>query len=138
MGTIIRSADAFNALAVIVNKGCVDVYNPKTVRSAMGSMTRVSFYNSTDSIETLEFFKEKGYSVYSAVVDGDSFMDELDCAEKAVIVIGNESIGVSSAIKETSDVKFSIRMTGKAESLNAGVAASICLYNFSNKMFEKQ
>lgn len=138
MGTIIRSADAFKALALIVNKGCVDIYNPKTVRSAMGSMTRVSFYNTGDSIKTLEFLKEKGYRIYSAVVDGDSFMGELDCSEKSVIVIGNESIGVSDSIKDLSDEKFSIRMTGKAESLNAGVAASICLYEFSNKMFEKQ
>ncbi|SHI74321.1 RNA methyltransferase, TrmH family [Dethiosulfatibacter aminovorans DSM 17477] len=138
MGTIIRSADAFNALALVVNKGCVDVYNPKTVRSAMGSMTRVSFYNAGDSIETLEFLKEKGYGIYSAVVDGDSYMEDLDYSGKSVIVIGNEGIGVSDEIKEASDVKFSIRMTGKAESLNAGVAASICLYKFSNKMFEKQ
>ena len=72
------------------------------------------------------------------MVDGDSFMGELDCSEKSVIVIGNESIGVSDSIKDLSDEKFSIRMTGKAESLNAGVAASICLYEFSNKMFEKQ
>lgn len=138
MGTIIRSADAFNALSVIVNKGCVDIYNPKTVRSAMGSMTRVSFYNAKDSIETLEYLKKNNYRIYSAVVDGDTFMEDLDCLEKSVIVIGNESMGVSCEIQEASDVKFSIRMSGKAESLNAGVAASICLYNFSNKIFEKQ
>jgi TrmH family RNA methyltransferase len=138
MGTIIRSADAFNALSLIVNKGCVDIYNPKTVRSAMGSMTRVSFFYAEDDIETLEFLKKNGYRIYAAVVDGESYMGELDCSGKSVIVIGNESTGVRDRIKEVSDERFSIRMTGKAESLNAGVAASICLYNFSNKMFEKQ
>lgn len=137
MGTIIRSADAFNALSLIVSKGCVDIYNPKTVRSAMGSMTRVSCFNTNDSIGTLTFLKNHGYKIYAAVVEGDSFMEDLDCSGKSVIVIGNESIGVSEEIKNISDVKFSIRMTGKAESLNAGVAASICLYKFSNKIFEK-
>jgi TrmH family RNA methyltransferase len=133
MGTIIRTADAFGIGGIICNKGCVDVYNPKTVRAAMGSMTRVKFYFTENDKETVLFLKEKNYKIFSAVVDGNIFLEDIKEALKSVIVIGNESRGIKEEIKYISDVAFSIKMTGGSESLNAGVAASICLYHFGNK-----
>lgn len=133
MGTIIRTADAFGIGGIICNKGCVDVYNPKAVRAAMGSMTRVKFYFAENDKETILFLKDNNYKIFSAVVDGDVFLEDIKETSRSVIVIGNESKGIKEEIKSMSDVVFSIKMTGGSESLNAGVAASICLYHFGNK-----
>lgn len=136
IGTIIRSMDAFGASSLVCGCGCVDIFNSKTVRSTMGSINRVTFYNSENDLETLNYLKENGFKIYSAVVDSEIYLDKLNETNKSVIIIGNESKGISENIIKASDIKFSIRMSGKAESLNAGVAASICLFHFNNKLIE--
>ncbi|MBN2285420.1 MAG: RNA methyltransferase [Tissierellales bacterium] len=130
MGTIIRSADAFGVKGIIYNKGCVDIYNPKTVRAAMGSMTRTDFLSTEDDSEALLFLKSEGYQIFSAVVNCSTYIEDLNRCEKSVLVIGNESRGINEKILSLSDELFTIKMAKGSESLNAGVAAGICLYYF--------
>ncbi|HAE42367.1 MAG TPA: 23S rRNA (guanosine(2251)-2'-O)-methyltransferase RlmB [Clostridiales bacterium] len=131
MGTIIRSCDAFGAKSIIYNKGCVDIFNPKTIRATMGSLTRLAHFKTDSNLETLLALKDLGYTIFSAVVDSNLFLESINKFEKAVIIVGNESKGIDPAIIDSSDTRFSIRMNGSIESLNVGVAASICLYHFA-------
>ena len=130
MGTIIRSCDAFGAKSIIYNKGCVDIFNPKTIRASMGSLNRLSHIKTDSNIEMLKMLIENGYTIFSAVVDSDVYLESIKEFQKAVIVIGNESKGIDKEIINRSNINFSIKMNGPIESLNAGVAASICLYHF--------
>lgn len=130
MGTIIRSCDAFGAKSIICNKGCVDIFNPKTIRASMGSLNRLSHIKTDSNTEMLKTLIENGYTIFSAVVDSDVYLESIKEFQKAVIVIGNESKGIDKEIINRSNINFSIKMNGPIESLNAGVAASICLYHF--------
>ncbi|MDP3387976.1 MAG: RNA methyltransferase [Eubacteriales bacterium] len=131
MGTIIRSCDAFGAKSIIYNKGCVDIFNPKTIRASMGSLNRLSHIRTESNTETLKTLTDNGYTIFSAVVDSNVYLESIKEFQKAVIVVGNESKGIDKDIISKSDISFSIKMNGSIESLNAGVAASICLYHFA-------
>lgn len=128
MGTIIRSADAFSIDGIIIGEGCVDAYNPKVVRSTMGSIFRVPLYFINNNIETLDLLKDKGFKIYATSLEGSVANYDIDYKEDFVIVIGSESQGVKDNILQISDKKIKIPMPGNAESLNAGVAASIIMY----------
>lgn len=128
MGTIIRSADAFNIDGIIITEGCVDPYNPKVVRATMGSIFRVPIYYNSNGLKGLEELKKLGIEVYSTALEESSPIFEVDYDKGIVLVIGNESRGVSKEIYSISDKLIRIPMPGKAESLNAGIAASIIMY----------
>lgn len=128
MGTIIRSADAFNIDGIIMGEGCVDSYNPKVVRATMGSIFRVPLYFIADNIAALKNLKEKNFKLYATSLEGSVPNYDILYEDNFVIVIGNESNGVSTEILKLSDKHIKIPMTGGAESLNAGVAASIIMY----------
>lgn len=127
MGTIIRTADAFNMDGIILGEGCVDPYNPKVVRSTMGSIFRTPIYISNNTLDCLQVIKDMGINILATSLEGEllynkSFKDGCLC------IIGNESRGVSSEIISMAEETIKIPMPGKAESLNAGVAASIIMY----------
>lgn len=128
MGTIIRTADAFNIDGIILSQGCVDPYNPKVVRATMGSIFRTPLYYATDGLDMLNSLREKGIKIYSSSLEGSIPIYEADYKESLVLVIGNESKGVREEIQALSDILIKIPMPGQAESLNAGVAASIMMY----------
>lgn len=127
MGTIIRTADAFSIGGIIVRDGSVDVYNPKVVRATMGSVFRVPLYF-TRGIKELEKLKSNGINIYSASLDGSIPIYDVDFNGKFVLTIGNESKGLSSEVLSISNKFIKIPMTGKAESLNVAIAASIIMY----------
>ena len=128
MGTIIRSADAFNIDGIIITDGSVDPYNPKVVRATMGSIFRLPIYYIEDSLRGLNILKDHGIKVYSTSLEESLPIYEVDYNNGFILVIGNESTGVSDEIYSLSDKLIRIPMPGKAESLNAGVAASIVMY----------
>ncbi|TJX13023.1 RNA methyltransferase [Tissierella creatinini] len=128
MGTIIRSADAFNIDGIIIGEGSVDAYNPKVVRSTMGSIFRVPLYFTKDNMESLELLKSKGFKIYSTSLEGSVANYDIEYKDDFIIVIGSESQGVNRNILDISDKRIKIPMPGSAESLNAGVAASIIMY----------
>ena len=131
MGTIIRTAEAMGISSLFLTKGCVDIYSPKVLRSAMGSALRTRFYN-IEGIEDILWLKKRGYTLFSAALKETSIqLNEALSAPKTALVIGNEANGISDEILSISDYIIKIPMSGKIESLNAAVAASIIMYHFT-------
>jgi len=122
LGTIIRIADWFDIKQIVCSKNCADMYNPKVVQSTMGSIVRVKMLY-TDLAPWLE---EQDVFIYAAALDGQN-VTAMKKITEGLIVIGNESKGISAEIFEQVDVKITIPRIGKAESLNAAVATGIIL-----------
>jgi TrmH family RNA methyltransferase len=136
LGTIIRSADAFGPAALIMNKGCADAYNPKLVRASAGAIFRVPFIYSESDIEILNILKDRGFYLVTTVVDSEYTFENMGNRSKICLVIGNEGQGVAEHIINNSDMALTIKMTGKAESLNASVAAGISIYEIRKKLLK--
>lgn len=134
LGTIIRTADAFSPAAVVVSKGCVDIYNPKVVRAAAGALYRAQVIEENNIVELISYLRAEGFVIASTVVDSNISFDDIDKSNKICLVIGNEGNGVSDDIKNSSDVCITIKMSGKTESLNASIAAGICIYEMKKKL----
>lgn len=128
MGTIIRTADAAGATAVIVSKGCVDVYNPKVLRSTMGSIFHIPICHSENILETLQSLKDKGITLCAAHLNGNKSYFDMNCKDNIAIIIGNEANGISDSVAAISDELVKIPMEGKSESLNASIAAGLLIY----------
>lgn len=128
LGTIIRTCDAFNLDGIILGEGSVDPYNPKVVRATMGSIFRVPLVVSNNSLETLSKLQKSKIKILATSLETNSPIYDVDYKEGFALVIGNESKGVSEEIIKLSDQLIKIPMPGFAESLNAGVAASIIMY----------
>ena len=128
MGTIIRTADAAGATAVIVSKGCVDVYNPKVLRSTMGSIFHIPICYCENILEGLQSLKEKGITLCAAHLDGEKSYFDLNNKDNIAVIIGNEANGISDSVAAISDELVKIPMEGKSESLNASVAAGLLIY----------
>lgn len=128
VGTIIRTADWFGFDQILLTEGSVDVYNPKVVRSTMGSIFRLQLIQSTNNVQKdIEFLKKKRYSIVSLTMDGQP-VDQLKHQKSNVAyVFGSESHGVSQDILDASDFRSTIPKIGHAESLNVGVAVGITL-----------
>jgi len=126
-GTMIRSADAAGATAVIFGKGCVDLYNPKTIRSTMGSLFHLPVLE-WDLKDALRQAVERGNQIVSATLDaGQSFYD-IDFTRSTWILMGSEAHGVSRDLLSLADQRVKIPMKGRAESLNVAMASTILLY----------
>ncbi|MEO6168043.1 MAG: RNA methyltransferase [Chitinophagales bacterium] len=121
MGTIIRIADWFGIPYIFCSENCVDVYNPKVVLASMGSISRVC----TIEMKVSELFERfPSLPAYATVLEGENLFTA-NLKREAFIVIGNESRGISEALTPYIHKKVTIPKFGKAESLNAAVAAGI-------------
>ena len=128
LGTIIRSCDWFGIENIICSADTVDAYNPKVVQSAKGSLLRPNIYY-TALEEFLSLMPDM--PVYAAVLDGESIgqaVFETTC----LLLIGNESKGLSAAVRAYATKAITIPRKGKAESLNAGVATAVILSAMTN------
>lgn len=128
VGTIFRTAEGAGIDGIIMTKNCVDIYNPKTIRSTMGSIYRVPFICIEDTDVILQWFQERGVSTYAAHLRGQHFYDEEDYTKGTAFFIGNEGNGLSEALSRKADHWIKIPMEGQLESLNAGVACAILMY----------
>lgn len=128
LGTIFRTAEAAGVDGIIMNGQTVDIYNPKTIRSTMGSVYRVPFLYTDDICGAIRTLQEKGVSVYAAHLKGDKCYDEYDYHGSSAFLIGNEGNGLSEEAAGCADAYLRIPMKGSVESLNAAVASSILLY----------
>lgn len=128
VGTIIRTADAAGVSAVLMTRGCVDIYSPKVLRSTMGSVFHIPIIEGLDIIDTIKLLKYKGYKVIASHLNGENNYYDEDLTCKSAIIVGNEANGISEETAAISDKLVKIPMPGKAESLNASVAASIMIY----------
>lgn len=127
LGTIIRTAEAAGVDAVILLKGCADLYNPKVVRATMGSLFRVPCVLGAE-LDMVRKLKEQGFSVAATALKDSIPIGEAKLSGKRALVIGSEAFGVSEVVLALSDLRVRIPMEGQVESLNAGVAAGISMY----------
>ena len=123
LGTIIRICDWFNIEQIICSRECADWYNPKVVQSTMGSFVRVQLFY-TDLREWVE--QQRGTRIYAAALEGRN-ITTMDKITEGLIIIGNESKGISPDIIKLANVQITIPRKGKAESLNAAAATAIIL-----------
>lgn len=128
MGTIIRTADAAGFSGVVVSRGCVDVYNPKVLRSTMGSIFHIPIYQFDDIMDAIRFMKSRGLRMLATHLEGNVSAFEVHMSGGVAIIIGSEAEGVSAEAISMADTLVRIPMVGKAESLNASVAAGILMY----------
>lgn len=122
LGTLIRTADWFGVSSILCSEDCVDAYNSKVVQAAMGSLARVRIYY-TDLHPLLE---KASLPVYAATLEGENIFTQ-KLPQNAIILIGNESKGVSASLKAVVKKELNIPRFGKAESLNASIAAAVIL-----------
>ena len=127
MGTIIRTADAAGVDAIIALKGCVDIYNPKVIRSTMGSIFDMNIIHATQE-EAVRLLKLKNFDIVSSYLDTDNYYDKVEYNYKTALVIGNEANGINDELVSKSDVLVKIPIYGKAESLNAAISSAILMY----------
>jgi len=128
LGTIIRSADAFGIEAIFLNKGCVDIYNSKVIRSTMGAVFHIPLYCIEDEEVFLGEIHKNDIECAGLIVNGDMCIEDYSIKNKTMIFLGNEANGLSELLIKHMDYKLFINMTGKAESLNAAMAATVALY----------
>jgi TrmH family RNA methyltransferase len=127
LGTIVRTGEGAGISGIILSSDCADIYNPKVIRSTMGSIFRVPFAISSDLPSDIEQLKKNGIVTYAAHLRGEEYNKEIftkDCA----LLIGNEARGLSKVVAEKADRLIKIPMEGKVESLNAAVATAILMY----------
>lgn len=127
-GTILRSADAAGCDGVLLSGNGVDPFGPKSVRASMGSLFHLPIAVNNDRAAVLQWIKTQQMRIFVADAGGRVPYDEADYGNGCVIVIGNEARGVAPFWREAADALISIPIYGKAESLNAAVAASLLLY----------
>ncbi len=128
LGTIFRTAEGAGVHGIIMSRDCVDIYNPKTIRSTMGSIYRVPFCICQNLIEVLEKLDGAGVRTYAAHLQGKNTYDRESYLGGTAFLIGNEGNGLSKELSDRASCKIRIPMEGQLESLNAGVAAAILMY----------
>ena len=134
LGTIIRSAVSFNVDTIVLSNDSVDLYNDKVIRSSEGMLFHIDILRK-DLNEFINELKNNNYTIYTTNVDGGTTISDIAFERKCAIIIGQEGQGVRS-IKNLADKTLYIPMNKKCESLNAGVAASIIMYEISKKDYE--
>jgi len=128
LGTMVRTGEGAGITGVIMNKTTVDLFNPKTIRSTMGSIYRVPFYVTEDLSETMQLLKKKGVSLYAAHLKGEHYYTDEDYTKSCGFLIGNEGNGLSDEIANQADTYIKIPMEGQVESLNAAISATLLMY----------
>ncbi len=128
LGTIIRTAEAAGISMLIMSRECVDIYNPKVIRATMGAVYRLPFRYVEKLSSEIDRWKEKGYKIYAAHLDGELDYAKMEYNDKTGIIIGNEANGICEEVKSRATDLIKIPMEGNAESLNAAVAAAVLMY----------
>lgn len=133
LGTIFRTAEAAGVNGVILSKDCVDIYNPKTIRSTMGAIYRMPFVYVEDVIQTIAQMKKKDIKIYAAHLDGKNSYDKEDYSKATAFLIGNEGNGLRDEVAAQADIWVQIPMAGQVESLNAAIAAAVLMFEVSRQ-----
>ena len=128
IGTIIRTAEAAGYGGIVMMAGSGDVYAPKVVRAAAGSLFRVPVIKAGKAGDVIRMVREMGKRLAVTCPEGGINCFEADIVSDTALVIGNEGNGVSEDFIDAADVKIRIPMEGSIESLNAAVAAGILMY----------
>lgn len=130
VGTIIRSAVAFNIDTIVFGNGTVDVYNEKVLRASEGMINNINIIKK-DLIDVIMELKVNGYEIIGTKVDGGTDIKNIK-SKKFALLVGNEGNGVSKELLDLCDVFAYIKMNDSCESLNVGVATSIIIHELNN------
>lgn len=125
LGTIIRSACAFGIDGIILTGDCIDLYNPKVVRSSVGNLFKLPIFKMTID-EIKENLKE--YSIYSTIVKGGQDLENINFDKKSVVLFGSEADGISKELQNIATKHITLKMAKNVESLNLAITASIIFY----------
>lgn len=128
VGTILRTAEGAGVTGVILSGRCADIFQPKAIRSTMGSIFRVPFRTEENLSEAVEWLKSCGVRTCAAHLRGTVSYEKADYTEGTAFFIGNEGNGLSDTLTEACDCLVRIPMEGRVESLNAAVAAAVLMY----------
>ncbi|MCF8259755.1 MAG: RNA methyltransferase [Melioribacteraceae bacterium] len=132
LGTIIRNCDWFGMSDLLISENSAEIYNPKVVRSSMGSLFHLRIQECSNFISDLEELKSNGYKIVSADLNSRDYR-EFSFSDKFVLVFCNESEGPSAELLGITDQKISIAKFGNAESLNVANANAIILAEVAYK-----
>ena len=128
VGTILRTADAAGFLGAVVLKGTTDVYSPKVIRAASGSVFRLPILFAETPQEAVTLLRKYGKKTAAATPYGDRDYFTCPLASDTAIIIGNEGAGISEALLEETDLRLKIPMQETVESLNAAIAAAVLMF----------
>ena len=135
-GTIVRSADAAGASAVVFSSGSVDVYNPKTVRASAGSLFHLPLVRGVETAAAVAAFRDRGVRVLAMDARGQDDLYELDLADPVAFLFGNEAWGLPDEVRSLADRTVRVPIPGAAESLNLAAAATVCLFEWARRRRE--
>lgn len=128
LGTILRTADAVGAAGIIILAGTADIFSSKVVRSSMGSLFHVPVCGPITEEELINWCPKQGVRLAATTLENSCSIYQADLTGKLALIIGNEANGVSEHLLQQASLKLHIPMPGKAESLNAAMAAGIILF----------
>ena len=128
MGTIIRSAEGAGVTGILLSKNCVDIYNPKVIRSTMGSVYRVPFLYVESLQDSIMSLKKENINIYATSLEGTEYYADGQYNVDLAFMLGNEANGLSVEMASLADAQVKIPMQGKVESLNVAIAASIFMF----------
>lgn len=133
LGGIIRTCDWFGVDALILGQNSVELFNPKVVRSTVGSIFHLPILADFELSSLVNQAKGFGYTVYATAADGATYANDVRYAGKTLLLLGNEAWGISGLVMQAADIRLAIRRHGAAESLNVGVACGILLASIRNR-----
>lgn len=128
LGTIIRTAEGAGVTGIILSTGTADIYNPKVIRSTMGSIFRMPVCYVSDMVATIGAARARGIEVYAAHLAGKESYDAADYKTASAFIIGNEGNGITKECAGAASKLIKIPMKGELESLNAAVAATVLMF----------
>ena len=128
LGTILRTGEGAGVTGVIISEDSVDIFNPKVIRSTMGSIYRVPFLYEKNLLQTLEKLHTVGVKTYAAHLQGRAYYDSFSFQGPVAFLIGNEGNGLSRELADAASSYLKIPMEGQLESLNAAVSAALLMY----------
>ena len=132
LGAASRTAEALGFSGIILSGESADPYSPKSLRASMGALLRLPAIVTGDFLATINDYKAKGFKVSGTVVDSSAApISSVEFTKNEIAIIGNEASGMTDSAKAVCDRLVTIPMSGRAESLNAGVAAAIVMWEMS-------
>ena len=133
VGTMLRSGEGAGVTGIILSKGSADIYNPKVIRSTMGSIFRMPFIYVESVPEVLKTLKDNGIHTYAAHLKGEKNYDEVDYTQPTAFLIGNEGNGLTKETADAADTYILIPMKGEVESMNAATSSAILTFEASRQ-----
>ncbi len=133
LGTMLRSGEGAGVTGVIMGKGCADIYNPKVIRSTMGSIFRMPFIYVEDVPELVKLLGERKINTYAAHLKAEKYYDQFDYTEPTAFLIGNEGKGLTDETTKAAANYVLIPMKGEVESMNAATSSAILTFEASRQ-----